>query len=96
MITILLILTILNTVGLAVILISKFKEKFVIVDLDTYNLLMEFWGEYHDEEGNVIGQELAGGCGIAVGFGAEYLEDDYPDEEEEKKEQKKEEKKKKK
>lgn len=83
MITVLLILTILNSIGLAVILISKFKEKFVIVDLDTYNLLMEYWGEYHDENGNELSHELAGGTGIAVGFGADYLEDDEPDEEEE-------------
>lgn len=83
MITLLLILTVLNTVGLAVILISKFKEKFVIVDLDTYNTLLEYWAEYHDDEGNEVTRELAGGCGTEAGFFREALYDEEEEEEDE-------------
>lgn len=83
MIAILLILTVLNSVGLSVILISKFKEKFTIIDLETYNLLLEFWGKYHDEEGNELDRELAGGCGTPAGFFREALYDDDEEFEEE-------------
>lgn len=83
MLTVILILSILNSIGLGYILINKFKEKFIIVDIETYSTLLDYWAEHHDDEGNEIARELAGGTGIAVGFGADYLEDDEEYEEEE-------------
>lgn len=83
MITFLTILSIINTIGLAVILISKFKEKFVIVDLDVYTTLLDYWSEYHDDEGNEITRELAGGVGAEAGFFRESLYDEDEEEEDE-------------
>ena len=82
MITLLLILTVINTICLAVILISKFKEKFVIVDLDTYSTLLDYWADHHDDEGNELDQELAGGVGTPAGFFREALYDDEEEEQE--------------
>lgn len=83
MLALLLILTLFNTIGLAVILTVKFNETFKIVHLDLYNTLLEYWSEYHDDDGNELSRELAGGTGVAVGFGADYLEDDEEEPEEE-------------
>lgn len=80
MITLILILTLLNTVGLGFILINKFNETFMIVKKEVYETLIEYWQEYHDDEGNELNRELAGGVGVDAGFFREAL---YEDEEEE-------------
>ena len=83
MITIILILTLLNTVGLSFMLIYKFNETFEIVKKDVYDELLNYWAEYHDDAGNEIQRELAGGVGIDTGFFREalYEEEEEPEDE---------------
>lgn len=81
MVTLLLILTTLNTIGLGILLVQKFKEKFIILDIDTYQALGEFWNKYHDDEGNELERELAGGTGVPAGFFREALYDEEEEEE---------------
>lgn len=83
MITLILILTVLNTIGIAFHYIQKFKETYTICSKEVYDTLLEYWGEYHDEDGNEITRELAGGCGVETGFFREALYDDEEEEEEE-------------
>ncbi len=83
MITIILILTLLNTVGLSFMLINKFNETFEIVKKDVYDELLNYWAEYHDESGNEIQRELAGGVGVDTGFFREALYDEEEEEEDE-------------
>lgn len=68
------VLVILNTVMLAGLLLYIFKQNYKIVDTETYNSMMEIVEEY------AKGQEKAGGTGVEVGFGADYLEDEEEDE----------------
>jgi hypothetical protein len=77
------ILTLLNTVGLGFILINKFNETFMIVKKEVYDELINYWTEHHDDEGNELGQELAGGVGVETGFFREELYDDEGEEEDE-------------
>ena len=46
---------------------------------EEYNTIAQFVEE-HSEEAEAT-QERAGGCGVEVGFGADYLEDDVEKEE---------------
>lgn len=81
---IILILSVLNFIGLVIAGKIYFDNHYIIVDLDTWNTVGNFYNERHDDEGNEITQELAGGTGISVGFGADYLNDpEEPEEEEE-------------
>lgn len=77
------ILTLLNTVGLGFILINKFNETFMIVKKEVYTTLQDYWLEHHDDEGNELGQELAGGVGVETGFFREELYDGDDEEEDE-------------
>ena len=83
MITLILILTLLNTVGLSFILINKFNETFMIVKKEVYDELVNYWAEYHDESGNELDRELAGGVGVETGFFRESLYDEEEEEEDE-------------
>lgn len=83
MITLILILTLLNTVGLSFILINKFNETFMIVKKEVYDELVNYWAEYHDESGNELDRELAGGVGVETGFFREALYDEEKEEEDE-------------
>lgn len=83
MITLILILTLLNTVGLSFILINKFNETFTIVKREVYDELLNYWAEYHDESGNELDRELAGGVGVETGFFREALYDEEEEEEDE-------------
>lgn len=83
MITLILILTLLNTVGLFFILINKFNETFMIVKKEVYDELINYWAEYHDESGNELDRELAGGVGVETGFFREALYDEEEEEEDE-------------
>ena len=74
------ILTLLNTVGLSFILINKFNETFIIVKKEVYAELQNYWLDNHDEHGEEIPKELAGGVGVETGFFREEL---YEEEEEE-------------
>lgn len=83
MITLVLILSVLNFVGFLIAGKIYFDNHFIISDLDTWTTLCDYWNEHHDAEGNELTKELAGGTGISVGFGADYLQDDDEEEEEE-------------
>lgn len=80
MIILIFILTLLNTIGLSFILINKFNETYMIVNKEVYTELQNYWLEYHDDEGNEVVSELAGGVGVDTGFFREAL---YEEEEEE-------------
>lgn len=59
--------------------IFYFKKNYVIMDVETYNQIAEALDEVAaQQEAN---QELEGGTGVQVGFGADYLEEN--DEEDE-------------
>ena len=77
------ILTLLNTIGLGFILINKFNETFMIVKKEVYTTLQDYWLEHHDDEGNELSQELAGGVGVETGFFREELYDNEEEEEDE-------------
>lgn len=77
------ILTLLNTVGLSFVLINKFNETYMIVKKEVYTTLQDYWLEHHDDEGNELYQELAGGVGVETGFFREELYDDEGEEEDE-------------
>lgn len=79
MITIL-ILTVLNSIGIGFHFLQKFNDTFIITRREVYDVLLEYWQEYHDEEGNELERELAGGVGVETGFFREAL---YEEEEEE-------------
>ena len=83
MITIILILTILNTIVLSYFVLQKFNETFTIVKTEVYQTLLDYWGEYHDEEGNELNHELAGGTGTPYyGFFKDEVDEEEPEEEE--------------
>ena len=75
-------LSVLNFIILSGIVIFYFKKNYTIVEKETWDSAVEVCEEYAKltQESN---EELAGGEGIQVGFGADYLEDDEqePDEE---------------
>lgn len=77
------ILTVLNTIILVGMLCKKFNDTFMIVKKEVYEALQDYYLEWHDEEGNEIGRELAGGVGTETGFFREALEDDEGEEEDE-------------
>jgi hypothetical protein len=83
MLTLILIFTILNFIGVVTYFIGKFNEKYVIEDREVYQAMADYYLQYHDEQGNELNHELAGGTGTPYyGFFQDYLEED-PDEEEE-------------
>ena len=77
------ILTLLNTVGLSFVLINKFNETYMIVKKEVYTALQDYWLEHHDDAGNELSRELAGGVGVETGFFREELYDDEGEEEDE-------------
>lgn len=83
MMILILILTLFNTIGMLFILVNKFNESFLIVKRDVYDTLLDYWGEYHDEDGNELRHELAGGVGVDTGFFREALYDEEEEPEDE-------------
>lgn len=82
MMTIILILTVLNSIGIGFYFLQKLDEKFCIVKREVYDALLDYWGQYHDEDGKELNHELAGGVGTPYyGFFQDYI--DNPDEGEE-------------
>lgn len=74
-------LTGLNSLILIGICVVYFKKNYTIIEKSTWDAAVEICEAYNNEHQEV--KELAGGTGIAVGFGADYLEDDDDDNEEE-------------
>lgn len=68
---------VINVLSLVCLGIGWFKSKYIIVDLETWNTVAEFYNEHNEEK-----EELAGG----TGFFREYLyndEDEYEEEDDE-------------
>lgn len=72
------IFSVLNFIGFIIAGIIYFNKNYEILPKDVYQVLADTYEQASKEE--QASQELAGGCGIAVGFGADYLEDDDEDE----------------
>lgn len=68
-----LILLIINTIGMIFYYVQKFNDTFCIVDREIYQTLADYWNEYHDENGEELTRELAGGTGVETGFFREAL-----------------------
>lgn len=71
-------LTGINTLILVSGCLFYFKKNYVIMDVETYNQIAEALDEVAAQQ--EASQELEGGTGVQVGFGADYLEDDEEDE----------------
>ena len=74
-----LLLTIFNTILIVLLGLKYFKDNYTIVSIQDWNTLANFYNDHvdeYDEDGKPIKEEKAGGFGIAVGFGADYLQDD--------------------
>ena len=63
-----------NTILLVIFGCLYVKKNYVIMTSEEYNTIAQFVEE-HSEEAEAT-QERAGGCGVVVGFGADYLEDE--------------------
>lgn len=73
-------LLVLNTTILIVGAVCYFKKNYVIMDTEQFNQVSDALEEYNKIVES--SQELEGGEGVQVGFGADYLEDDNEEEEE--------------
>lgn len=63
-----------NTILLVIFGCLYIKKNYVIMTSEEYNTIAQFVEEHSaDDEAT---QERAGGCGVEVGFGADYLEDE--------------------
>lgn len=83
MLIIILILNLLNFVGLLTAAIIYFRKNYVICNKEVYNELLSYWQDNHDELGNELTRELAGGVGCETGFFREalYEEEEEPEDE---------------
>lgn len=79
MISITTLLTIVNTLLLTIFGVIYLKKNYVVMTSEEYQTIAQFVEE-HSKEAEAS-QELAGGTGIEVGFGADYLEDESEEEE---------------
>lgn len=68
----------LNTLILIVGAVVYFKKNYVVMTSEEFNNVAEAIEEYNQMVES--SQELAGGKGVQVGFGADYLEDDEEEE----------------
>ena len=78
MISITTLLTIVNTLLLTIFGVIYLKKNYVIMTSEEYQTITKFVEEHLEEDS--ASQEQAGGTGIEVGFGADYLEDDEEEE----------------
>lgn len=79
MLHLILALSLVNFTILIGMIIYYFNKNYEILPKEVYNTLADLYEKHKEEEESK--QELAGGTGVEVGFGADYLYDD--DEEEE-------------
>ena len=68
-----------NTLLLVIFGCLYVKKNYVIMTSEEYNTIAQFVEEHSTEDEAT--QERAGGCGVEVGFGADYLEDNAEEEE---------------
>lgn len=78
MISIITLLCTINTIILVIFGCLYLKKNYVVMTSEEYETIAQFVKE-HSEEAEAS-QELAGGTGIEVGFGADYLEDESEEE----------------
>ena len=78
MISITTLLTIVNTLLLTIFGVIYLKKNYVVMTTEEYQTITKFVEEHLEEDS--VSQEKAGGTGIEVGFGADYLEDDEEEE----------------
>lgn len=74
MISITTLLCITNTIILVIFGCLYLKKNYVVMTSEEYQTIAQFVEEHLEEA--EPSQELAGGTGIEVGFGADYLEDE--------------------
>lgn len=79
MISITALLCTMNTIILVIFGCLYLKKNYVVMTSEEYQTIAQFVEEHSEE--TEASQELAGGTGIEVGFGADYLEDDTGEEE---------------
>ena len=63
-----------NTIILVIFGCLYLKKNYVVMTSEEYETIAQFVKEHSEEV--EASQELAGGTGIEVGFGADYLEDE--------------------
>lgn len=63
-----------NTIILIIFGCLYIKKNYVIMTTEEYQVISQFVEEHSAED--EASQERAGGCGVEVGFGADYLEDE--------------------
>lgn len=68
-----------NTIILIIFGCLYVKKNYVIMTAEEYQVISQFVEEHSAED--EASQELAGGTGIEVGFGADYLEDESEEDE---------------
>ena len=74
MISITTLLTIVNTLLLTIFGVIYLKKNYVVMTSEEYQTITKFVEEHLEEDS--ASQERAGGTGIEVGFGADYLEEE--------------------
>ena len=79
MISITTLLTIVNTLLLTIFGVIYLKKNYVVMTTEEYQTITKFVEEHLEEDS--ASQERAGGTGIEVGFGADYLEEGEGEEE---------------
>lgn len=80
MLTVILILNLINFIGLLIAAIIYFKKNYVIYSKEVADEMTNYYLQYHDDQGNELTHELAGGVGVDTGFFREAL---YEEEEQE-------------
>ena len=68
------IISMINFIGIIIVGIIYFNNNYEILPKEVYQVLADTYEKTSKEE--QASQELAGGRGIAVGFGADYMEDE--------------------
>ena len=63
-----------NTIILIIFGCLYIKKNYVIMTSEEYQVISQFVEEHSAED--EASQERAGGCGVEVGFGADYLDDE--------------------
>lgn len=77
MISITTLLCTINTIILVIFGCLYLKKNYVVMTSEEYQTIAQFVKEH--SEADEASQELAGGTGIEVGFGADYLEEEEDD-----------------
>ena len=74
MISVTTLLTTINTLLLTIFGVIYLKKNYVVMTTEEYQTITKFVEEHLEED--LASQERAGGTGIEVGFGADYLEEE--------------------